>query len=73
MLAIGLGVIGVPSLVLYVRMVRRRASDAGDFEEGGELSSPRFDYIIWMAIGMPFLMVGLLLLLLITGGFGDLR
>lgn len=27
------------------------------------------DYIIWMAIGMPFVFVGLVLLLLITGGF----
>lgn len=69
LLAIGLGVIGVPSLVLYIRMVERRAS-AGEFEETGELSSQHFDYIIWMAIGMPFVFVGLVLLLLITGGFG---
>lgn len=72
LLAIGLGVIGVPSLVLYIRMVKRRVS-ASEFEETGELSSPHFDYIVWMAVGMPFLMVGLLLLLLITGAFGNSR
>jgi len=72
LLAIGLGVIGVPSAVLYIRMVKRRVS-AGEFEETGELSSPHFDYIVWMAVGMPFLMVGLLLLLLIAGAFGNSR
>ena len=72
LLAIGLGVIGVPSLVLYIRSVKRRAS-AGEFEETGELSPQHFDYIVWMAVGMPFAFVGLLLLLLITGGLAGAR
>jgi formate hydrogenlyase subunit 3/multisubunit Na+/H+ antiporter MnhD subunit len=34
----------------------------------GELSGPWFDYLIWMALGAPFILVGLLLILAMMGG-----
>ncbi len=69
--AIALGLIGVPSLFLFVRVVRRMASDAGAPDMIGNLSPPLFDYIVWMAIGIPFVLVAGLLLLLVTGGLGN--
>lgn len=69
--AIGLGVLVIPSLAFYVRFVYRMASDAGAPEGRGELSSAGFDYIIWVSIGLPFVLVVLLLVLLITGALGS--
>lgn len=68
--AMGLSVLVIPSLVFYVRMINRMASDARASEGPGELSSAGFDYIIGVSIGLPFVLVVLLLALLITGGLG---
>ncbi len=69
--AIGLGVVGGASLVLFVRVVREMASATRTTETIGELTSPFFDYIIWAAIGAPMVLVALLLALLVTGALGS--
>lgn len=68
---IGLVAIGVPSILLNVRRIRRQASGPAEDEGAGELPSADFDYIIWVAIGMPFVLVVLLMLLLVTGGLSS--
>jgi hypothetical protein len=62
--------VAVPSLVLFTRMMRRMAADAGS-KSTGELSSPEFDYVVWMAIGMPTVFIIGLVLLLVTGKLGE--
>jgi hypothetical protein len=62
--------VAVPSLLLFARMMRRMAADAGS-ESTGELSSPAFDYVIWMAIGMPTVFIICLILVLVTGKLGE--
>jgi hypothetical protein len=67
-LAIALGLIGIPSLVLFLRSARKQAADVLPEDPTWTLSSAQFDYIVWTAIGLPFLVVLLLLVLLVTGG-----
>jgi hypothetical protein len=64
---IGLVAIAIPSLVLNVRRIRRDVAGPGEGERPGELSSAAFDYLIWVAIGVPFAFVVMLLVLLVTG------
>jgi len=66
--AIGLALFLVATLVLLVRMVRGIGDGRWALDQLGELRGPSFDYIVWMAIGAPMVMVVLLVLLLVTGG-----
>ena len=70
LLAIILGLVGIPSLVLLLRTARQRASHVLPSDPTWELSSAHFDYIVWMAIGLPLVLVTGLLLLLIGGALG---
>jgi hypothetical protein len=72
-LAIFLGLIGVPSLILFIRSARRQISDPLPSDPSWTLSSEQFDYIVWTAIGVPLVTVVLLLVMLVTGGFGTSR
>lgn len=67
-LSIGIGLVAVVSLVLLARMIRGMATVGPSPESPGDLASPSFDYIVWMALGAPLLLVVLLLILLVTGG-----
>jgi hypothetical protein len=67
LMAVGIGLIGVPSLVLFTRGMRRMAADAGNADVAGNLSSSFSDYFIWFGIGVPFVFAASLLVLLITG------
>jgi hypothetical protein len=67
LIAVGIGLLGVPSLVLFTRGMRRMATDAGNADVVGNLSSSFSDYFIWFGVGVPFLFAALLLVLLITG------
>jgi hypothetical protein len=69
--AVFAGLVGATSLILLVRVVRQTASTATAPEAIGELSSQGFDYIVWMAIGLPFLFVVFMLVALVTGAFGS--
>jgi hypothetical protein len=69
--AIGVGVVGGASLVLFVRVVREMASATRTTDPIGELTSPFFDYIVWAAISVPMVLVALLLVLLVTGALGS--
>jgi len=71
LIAVGIGLIGVPSLVLFTRGMRRMAADAGNADVVGNLSSSFSDYFIWFGVGVPFLFAALLLVLLITGELGS--
>ena len=64
-MAIVLGLITVPSLLLFIRMARHRASGVLVSDPTWKLSPAEFDYIVWMAIGIPLLaVIGLILLLI---------
>ena len=71
--AVGIALLSVPSAFLLARALRRMAFDIGAPAKTGELPPPMFDYIVWTAIGAPFVLVVLLLLLLVTGGLGATR
>ena len=58
--------VALVTLVLLVRMVARYQPTTAP-GSSGQLSGPWFDYIIWMALGAPFILVGLLLVLAVTG------
>ena len=66
--AVGIILSGVSlvTLVLLFRMVTR--TQAADANSPGEPSGPWFDYLIWMALGAPLILVGLLLIVAVTGG-----
>jgi hypothetical protein len=66
--AVGL-IFSAASLVTFVllfRIVMR--TQPADASSPGELSGPWFDYLVWMALGAPFILVALLLVLAVTGG-----
>jgi hypothetical protein len=67
LIAVGIGLLGVPTLVLFTRGMRRMAADAGNADVVGNLSSSFSDYFIWFGIGVPFIFAAFLLVLLITG------
>jgi hypothetical protein len=67
LMAVGIGLLGVPTLVLFTRGMRRMAADAGNADVVGNLSSSFSDYFIWFGVGVPFLFAAVLLVLLITG------
>jgi hypothetical protein len=67
LIAVGIGLIGVPSLVLFTRGMRRMAADAGNADVAGNFSSSFSDYFIWFGVGVPFVFAAFLLVLLITG------
>jgi hypothetical protein len=71
LMAVGIGLIGVPSLVLFTRGMRRMAADAGNADVAGNLSSSFSDYFIWFGVGVPFVFAALMLLLLVTGDLGN--
>jgi len=71
LIAVGIGLLGVMSLVLFTRGMRRMAADAGNADVVGTLSSSFSDYFIWFGVGVPFLFAALLLVLLITGELGS--
>ena len=72
-MAIVLAVITVPSLLLFIRMARRRVSDPPPSNPGWKLSSAEFDYIVWIAIGLPFLAILGLTFLLMASALGILK
>jgi hypothetical protein len=71
--AIGLGLLVIPTLVLYLRGAKQSAVGVASRDVGGELSASWFDYIVWTAVGAPLVLGVLLLLLLLTGGLGTSR
>jgi hypothetical protein len=71
LIAVGIGLLAVPSLALFTRGMRRMAADTGKADVGGNLVSSFSDYFIWFGIGVPFVFAVLLLLLLITGELGN--
>ena len=71
LIAVGIGLLGVMSLVLFTRGMRRMAADAGNADVAGNLLSSFSDYFIWFGVGVPFLFAALLLVLLITGELGS--
>ena len=68
-----IGLIALTTLVLVWRFVHHLASTGGVTPPLGDLAKPYFDYLIWMSIGAPLILVGLLLVLAITGGLGGGR
>ena len=71
--AIVLGLVTVPSLLLFIRMARQRASEVLPSDPTWTLSSAHFDYIVWMAIGLPSIAVIGLMALLIAQALGAFR
>jgi hypothetical protein len=69
-LPVGLLIVAFGSVttVLVARMILSRPGSVRQQESNGELSGPYFDYIIWVAIGLPVFLVLALAILAITGG-----
>jgi hypothetical protein len=59
---------GCVTTVLVARMILSRPDAASQLVSTGELSGPHFDYIIWIALGIPALLVLALAILAVTGG-----
>jgi predicted benzoate:H+ symporter BenE len=57
---------GGVTIALLARIVA--ASRAVRRPPVGELTGPSFDYLVWVALGLPMLIVALLAILAITGG-----
>jgi hypothetical protein len=72
LLAVGIGLMGITTLILAFRTIREMASGEGLLDPKGGPSKPFEDYTVWMAIA-PFLVVGVLILLLVTGGLDSAR
>lgn len=73
LLSLFIGLIAVPTFVLLIRRGRQQASDVAVTDPTWTLSSAHFDYIVWTAIGVPFVaIVGLVVLLIVNalGGSG---
>jgi hypothetical protein len=70
LMAMVLLVITVPSLVLLIRMARQQASEVLPSDPTWTLSSAHFDYIVWMALGLPFIAILGLIVLLIAKALG---
>ena len=68
--AIVLLLVAVPSLLLFIRMARQRASEVLPSDPTWTLSSAHFDYIVWMAVGLPFISILGLIVLLIANALG---
>jgi hypothetical protein len=64
---------GTVTLLLAFRAARQAVSPGGEFHANGGLARPTEDYLIWMAIGVPFLVVGAMFLVLLIGGPDALR
>jgi hypothetical protein len=71
--AIVLGLVTVPSLLLFIRMARQRASEVLPSDPSWTLSSAHFDYIVWMAIGLPMVAILGVIVLLIAHALGAFR
>jgi hypothetical protein len=73
LMAIVLGLVAVPSLLLFIRMARQQASQVLPSDPTWTLSSAHFDYIVWLAIGLPMLAILGLIALLIARALGAFR
>jgi hypothetical protein len=70
LLSILIGLIAVPSFVLLIRRGRQQASDVPLSDPTWTLSSAHFDYLVWTAIGVPFVAILGLVVLLIVDALG---
>ena len=70
LLSIVIALIAVPSFVLLIRQARQQSSDVPVTDQTWTLSSAHFDYIVWTAIGMPFVAILGLVVLLIVNALG---
>jgi hypothetical protein len=59
--------------ILLVRMVRAMASASGSQGDLDIGSGPALDYIVWGVLAVPLILGMALIVLLITGGLGDMR
>jgi hypothetical protein len=68
LLAVGLGMaaVGLVTLVLWLRFVRREPDPATDGSY--DITEAQIDNAVWVALGMPLVFIGLLLLVLLTNG-----
>jgi hypothetical protein len=70
LLSIVIGLIAVPSFVLLIRRGRQQAADVSVTDPTWTLSSAHFDYIVWTAIGVPFVAILGIVVLLIVDALG---
>jgi hypothetical protein len=67
------GAASVVGAILLVRMVRAMASASGSQGDLDIGSGPALDYIVWGVLAVPLILGMALIVLLITGGLGDMR
>jgi hypothetical protein len=63
-LGVGLAAVGLVTVALWIRFVRREPGPSSD--GSFDITSERVDFAIWMATGVPFLLVGLMLVWLLA-------
>jgi hypothetical protein len=63
--------LGAVTTILVARMVLRGPAAAKQQVANGDLTGPYFDYIMWVALGVPMLLVVGLVILAITGGLSS--
>jgi uncharacterized membrane protein YidH (DUF202 family) len=58
---------GITAALAGRQLIRRvRSLDSG-FESSGELSKEEFDYLVWIALGLPVVIVLAVLVIVLTG------
>ena len=73
LIAIVLGLVTIPSLVLFIRSARQQVSEVPISDPTWKLSSAQFDDIVWSAIGVPLLVVAGLIVALIAFAIGAFK
>ena len=58
---------GITASLAARQLIRRFRSPDSGFESSGELSKDEFDYIVWVAVGLPVLLVLGLLIFVLAG------
>ena len=58
---------GITAVLAARTLIKRVRSPDSGFESSGELSKDEFDYIVWMALGLPLVFVLGLLVFVLTG------
>jgi hypothetical protein len=58
---------GITAALEARQVIKRVLSPDSGFESSGELSNEEFDYVVWIALGLPVVIVLAVLIVFLTG------